>query len=254
MLYQIGIGFQGTHSPLHAAEITSRGLHGLLYHVLQTADTAGATWLHQHQSPKPYTIAPYYDTESHTLAGLRLNAMNEPAAELLHRSWEQAQARGEILQLGHQSLCINDLVTLPGPTYESLATLPPQNELSMQFLSPTLFKLGSAFLTLPIPTNVFRGPYRTWNAFAPPSLQIPSDWLDWCADHVFVTTHHIETVTVSLSRNAQPLIGFVGNVSFTARSPSLLYLSLWQALSHLAVYCGIGYKTTMGMGVVERMD
>jgi CRISPR/Cas system endoribonuclease Cas6 (RAMP superfamily) len=103
-------------------------------------------------------------------------------------------------------------------------------------------------MPLPLPVNVFRTAYRAWQAFAPPRLDCPGDWLEWCARDVFVTEQQIETISVPLSKHHSQFIGFVGNVTFTAHSKSLLYLSFWHALAQLAGYSGSGAKTTMGMG------
>lgn len=251
MMHQIGIGFAGKNNRvLRGDQVTSRGLHGVLFHVLQQYDPKGASWLHQHKAPKPYSLAPYYDIETAALAGIRLNALTEQAAELLYHSWEAIRRYGRSLQLGNQSFNVTGLTLIPGPTFETLAASPPETEVKLQFLSPTAFKQGAGFLPLPLPANVFRGPFLVWQKYAPTSLKPPGDWLDWCAERVYVTDLQIETVTVSLSRQAPAFRGFVGQVAFTAQSDALLYLSLWQGVSGLAPYTGIGYKTTMGMGTV----
>ena len=249
-MYQIGVGFQGIKRPLRGDNVTSRGLHGVLFHVLEQYNAGQATWLHQHQSPKPYTMAPYYDVENGTLAGIRFNALTEVTAELLTSSWESVYRSGQTLRLGRQRFTVSDTACVAGPSFETLAALPPEQKVALRFLSPTTFRQGPGFLPLPLPISVFRGAYQSWCAFAPQALQCPGDWLDWCDKHVFVETHQIETVTVSLSQKSMTFTGFVGDVTFTAKSKSLLYLSIWQALAHLAPYTGVGYKTTMGMGAV----
>lgn len=253
MMHQIGIGLTGQNNKmLRGDQITSRGLHGVLYRVLQLYDRQGATWLHHHDAPKPYTLAPYYDIETQSLAGIRLNVFTQPAADLLYLSWEAAHEKGEALRLGNQAFYVANLAIVPGPTFEELAALPPETDVTLHFISPTTFRQGPGFLPLPLPANVFRGPFKVWQKYAPKTLQLPGDWLDWCAERVYVVKHQIETVTVSLSRQTQMFTGFVGTVTFTAKSESLLYLSLWQALAALAPYAGIGYKTTMGMGAVAQ--
>lgn len=83
-------------------------------------------------------------------------------------------------------------------------------------------------------------------------MTLPTGWLDWCTQNVFVTQHHIETATVSIDKNDR-FTGFVGEVWFEAYRGEELALRAWQALTDLAVFCGVGHKTTMGMGVVERI-
>lgn len=250
-IHQIGIGFHGRPHPLLGRDVTARGLHGVLYTVLRNYDPQGANWLHRHRSPKPYNLTPYYDTESGTLAGIRLGAMTDDAADLLYHAWEEARVSGCELALGRQPFLVSRVTMVPVTTFELLSGSTPAATLGLRFLSPTAFKQGPGHLPLPLPYNVFQTPYRAWNAFAPHRLLIPSDWCDWCADDVFVAEHHIQTAAVTINHREPPFVGFVGEVWFEARSDALLYLSLFQGLGQLAAFSGVGHKTTMGMGAVE---
>lgn len=252
-LYRIGVGFQGIEKPLLGQHVTARGLHGVLYHVLKQRNPQIATWLHGHDSPKPYNMTPYYDGQDGTLAGIRLHAFTEQAAEMLYQSWQRAEQGGQELHLGTQSFYVPQTTLIPGPTFNDLSISPPEKEVGLRFLSPTSFRQGPGHLPLPVPANVFQWPYRVWNVYASPELRIPGDWLDWCRDNVFVTAHRIETAVVAISHKEPSFTGFVGEVQFTAQSSALLYLSLFQGLSHLIGYTGTGHKTTMGMGAVERI-
>ena len=98
--------------------------------------------------------------------------------------------------------------------------------------------------------NVFRRPLQVWQCYAPMVLSIPADWLAWCEREVFVVEHDIQTATVSLS-HSQSFTGFTGEVTFRVHQGETNYLRVWQALGALAAFCGVGYKTTMGMGAVE---
>ncbi len=249
-MYHIGLGFDGIDGELHGRQTTARGLHGVLYRVLREVDARGATWLHGHESPKPYTLVPYYH-DSGILAGVRLSVLNERSVWLLKQAWETVSEKGMELKLGSQPFVVRDVACINGTTFESLSNKPTQNHVTIDFLSPTAFKKGRGHLPLPVPDNVFRQPYRVWNAFAPPSLQIPTDWLEWCFECVYIEKCQIETAQVVISHKDAPFTGFVGRVTFRAKSDSLLYLSLWQSIAHLIPYSGVGHKTTMGMGACE---
>ena len=253
-MYRIGLGFQGIGKPLQGSEVTARGLHGVLYHVLKMGDSSGASWLHHHESPKPYNLVPYYAGQNGILAGIRVSALTERSADLMLHSWEKARQLGYELRLGQQSFYVNEIACIPGTTFEMLSTCPPEPVVGLRFLSPTSFQQGPGHIPLPVPGNVFSWPFRVWNAYAPAKLRIPTDWLDWCRDDVFIIEHDIETAAVTVSRKEPPFTGFVGEVWFEAQSKALLYLSLFQGLANLTAYSGVGHKTTMGMGAVERID
>jgi CRISPR-associated endoribonuclease Cas6 len=81
-------------------------------------------------------------------------------------------------------------------------------------------------------------------------MTLSDAWLDWCEQAVFVTNHRIETATIAISQQEQ-FTGFVGEVHFRAHNGPDSCLRVWQAMAQLATFCGVGHKTTMGMGAVE---
>jgi CRISPR-associated endoribonuclease Cas6 len=249
---RIMIAFTPRHGRLNGREITARGLHGLLFALLHETNVNEATWLHSHPSPKPFSLAPLY-TEQGELAGMRLTAINDRTADLLLDCWGRVRHSGRTLSLGRQKFGVGDLINEAGPTFADLAAAPAGAELGLRFLSPTAFKQGPGSLPLPLPVNVFSWPHKVWRSFAPSALALPEDWLDWCAQDIFVVQHQIQTATVLISQR-ESFTGFVGEVQFCAktRHPQAdLYLHVWQALARLAPFSGVGHKTTMGMGAVE---
>ncbi|MEW5984998.1 MAG: CRISPR system precrRNA processing endoribonuclease RAMP protein Cas6 [Chloroflexota bacterium] len=246
--------FTPTNGRLDGRYITARGLHGLLFGLLQEVNQEEASWLHTHPAPKPFSLVPLY-TETGTLAGLRLAAVTGRVAALFSGAWEEAQADGRPFHLGPQAFTVSQVVATPGPGFAALAASRPARRLGLRFLSPTSFKQGPGSLPLPLPANVFNWPFQVWQAFAPRELALADDWLAWVERNVFVVEHRIETATVAISKQEQ-FTGFVGDVWFraegeiTAAEP---YLRIWQALGDLATFCGVGHKTTMGMGAVEKM-
>ena len=194
-------------------------------------------------------MAPLYTADGH-LAALRYGAMNEPAADILYRSWNHAQRTQTPYTLGHdQTFTVAELEAAPDTDFWVLANLPPVQTLTLNFLSPTGFKQGDGHLLFPLPRNVFASPLRLWRTYAPAELAIPDDWLEWAAERIFVTDHQLHTAEVTL-RPQQTFTGFVGRATFTAKSRHDRYQRIWHALAHLAQFSGVGHKTTMGMGAV----
>jgi CRISPR-associated endoribonuclease Cas6 len=252
-MLHLTLTFSPTNGRIDGRHVTARGLHGLLFDVLQRADQAEASWLHYHESPKPFSLVPLY-SEDGVLVGMRLAAITERTAALFTKAWEKARREGEVLRLGrYQTFIAQEVVCQPGLSFAELALLPPDEQMGLSFLSPTAFKQGPGHLTLPLPANVFGWPLRVWQAFAPSPVDVSERWLDWCAADVFVVRHQIETATVSIGRQ-EPFTGFVGDVWFEAMGGSEVYLRVWQALGRLATFCGVGHKTTMGMGAVEWLE
>jgi len=238
-------------TPLAGLHITPRRLYGLFFEVLKQHHPAGAEWLHDHPAPKPYSLTPYY-LEDGQLVGLRISTFTQQVCQLIASAWGQSYHAGHTYRLGWQTVIIGGFELLFEADFFQLAQTSPNSQMALHFLSPTSFKQGPGSLPLPLPANVFRSPYLVWQAFAPEPLTLPDDWLEWCAACVFVTAHQLETAQVALNRG-QLFTGFVGQAVFTAKSKESSYLSIWQALGQVAAFCGVGRKTTMGMGAVDRV-
>jgi CRISPR-associated endoribonuclease Cas6 len=249
-LFTVTLTFEPVAAPLDGRHVTAKGLHGLLFAALKEADPEEAGWLHDHPSPKPFSLAPLY-AEGGVLAGLRLGAVSARAARLFVRAWEWHGARQSLRALGHQTFLAGEVGCVAGPTWAQLAAARPARRVGLAFLSPTTFRQGPGHMPLPLPFNVFSWPWRVWQAHGPAGL--PQDWLEWCRLDVFVTAAAIETVPLRITP-ADELVGFVGGVTFETKRGTREQLSLLHALARLAGYTGVGHKTTMGMGAVALVE
>ncbi|MCB8945286.1 MAG: CRISPR system precrRNA processing endoribonuclease RAMP protein Cas6 [Ardenticatenaceae bacterium] len=244
--------FEPLDEPLNGRYIHAKGLHGFLFNITGQADRQESDWLHHHETPRPFTLVPLYGDDS-CLAGIRLSTLTDRATSLFQRTGEWFSKTERPCHLGGHEFIIRESRTTPSISWQQLALSEPTRQIGLRFLSPCGFKQGPRVMPLPLPANVFGSPIRVWEAFAPPMMVIPPDWRDWCAQNVFVTQHNIETVQINISQRER-FTGFVGEVWFEAHQGDEYHLRTWQALSTLATFCGVGYKTTMGMGAVERMS
>ena len=252
-MYHITYTFAPVREPLNGRLITAHSLHGFLFNITGQADRTESDWLHQHHPPRPFTMVPLY-TDDGTCAGVRIAAITERAAELFRRTGEWFRDQQKICHLKGQEFLREGVRCLPGPNWPQLAHSQPAHQMGLRFLSPTAFsQKGNRRLLLPLPANVFRTPARMWETFAPPRMTRLDGWPDWCERQVLVSDLRIETVTVSI-RERVKFTGFVGEVWYEAPQHDEMPLRIWQALADLAAFCGVGYKSTMGMGAVERIS
>lgn len=249
-MHQLTLTLQPRRAPLHGDTVTARGLHGLLFRALKEADPRETDWLHDHPTPKPFSLSPLYSAGG-LLLGLRLGTVDERAADLFQRAFDWHRVQDNTFPLGPNLCAITNVDAETGPSWLDLAQSPPGRRVALRFLSPTSFRQGPGHSPLPVPGNVFGWPWRVWQTYGP-DFGLPSDWLDWCAREVFVIQHRIETVTAAVSKD-ESFTGFVGEVVFEAQQGGPGQLGLFQALARLAPYSGVGHKTTMGMGAVERI-
>ncbi|WP_084639562.1 CRISPR system precrRNA processing endoribonuclease RAMP protein Cas6 [Geitlerinema sp. PCC 9228] len=124
-------------------------------------------------------------------------------------------------------------------TYTKVTQVPPQETITLRFLSPTSFKQQGNIQPFPLPELVFGSLLRRWHQLAPRSLQLPEvDW-EGC-----VSALNVKTKTCQLNRT--PQIGCVGWVSYRFHDPEQARVA--TILAHFAQFAGVGRKTAFGMG------
>ena len=164
----------------------------------------------------------------------------------------------------------NGSSTNPWVAYSSFADLSksrftePLSRYQFEFATPTAFSLGQQkwgkqMYLFPDPARVFEGLARQWEAFAPEHLRLSAaglpypDLVAWCAENLIVNRYSLETHTLHFKKFNQ--IGFQGKITYDlkgdARAPEARWLT---PLARLALFSGVGYKTTMGMGQTRCLN
>jgi CRISPR-associated endoribonuclease Cas6 len=120
---------------------------------------------------------------------------------------------------------------------------------------------GPHYARLPLPQYIFPGLIRRWEDIAPPDLVgvIQKDRIEQYIqdDGIIITDYDLKTHHVKFTTHLQP--GFIGTCRYQLRGPDestgpdapLTIRQQLLLLVRLAFYCGIGYKTSMGMGRVR---
>ena len=138
--------------------------------------------------------------------------------------------------------------------------------LKLEFASLTTFNRGNAknrqysnySARLPLPHYVFPYLAKRWNELAPPELAqlVQAEAIEQYAldEGVIIADYDLKPHTVKFSTHWQQ--GFIGTCKYLLRGPddpltdetSLTVRQQMLLLGQLAFYCGVGYKTSMGMG------
>lgn len=151
---------------------------------------------------------------------------------------------------------------------EQVRALRPARQipLKMEFATLTTFSRGAAhhreygnhFARLPLPIYVFPGLARRWEEHAPPELQslVQLSAIEQYAqdEGIVIVNYDLKTHHVKFTTHDQP--GFIGTCTYMLRgsdepTSDETPLSIRQQillLADYAFYCGVGYKTAMGMG------
>ncbi|HEU0002915.1 MAG TPA: CRISPR-associated endoribonuclease Cas6 [Ktedonobacteraceae bacterium] len=175
-----------------------------------------------------------------------------------------------IIRLGEARFEVSRLIGSPEPdtaanswaAYSSFADLSThtavQREYAFEFATPTAFSMGQkswgkVMNLLPEPAHVFESLARQWEVFAPAHLRLtahelnPRDFVIWCAESLIVARYRLETRYLPSNKFAQP--GFQGTISYELKRAQASREARWLTpLAHFALFSGVGYKTSMGMG------
>lgn len=184
------------------------------------------------------------------------------------------------MQIGKQSFLLEEvIVDLDEPSgwtgYTSLIDLVEKAKLlklgkveplTLEFASLTTFNRGGAKTRaygnhparLPLPHYVFPGLARRWEELAPPELVslVQRERIDqYCQDDgIIIADYDLKPHQLKFTTHVQ--LGFVGTCKYALRGPDepvtdeapLTVRQQILLLGQLAFYCGVGYKTAMGMG------
>ncbi len=181
-----------------------------------------------------------------------------------------ANPRALAVRIGNARFEISRLLTTPEPdaasqswvAYSSFADLhvlrPAQKQYRFEFVSPTAFSMGQKpwgklLKVFPEPVYVFESLARQWDLFAPAHLRMEASGLSlrafslWCEEHIVVARYSLETSYLPSSKFGQA--GFQGTVTYEVKGMPTAPEAKWLSpLARFALFCGVGYKTTIGMG------
>ncbi len=141
---------------------------------------------------------------------------------------------------------------------ELCASRTVQKHYHFEFATPTAFSMGQKqwgkqLHLFPEPLLVFESLARQWDLFAPASLRLATqnltakDIAAWCEEYVIVSRYSLHTRYMPSSRFGQS--GFLGEVIYEVKGNPAAPEACWLTpLARFALFSGVGYKTTMGMG------
>ena len=175
-----------------------------------------------------------------------------------------------IIRLGEARFEVSRLIGSPDPNnaanpwaaYSSFAELsaftPVQRYYEFEFATPTAFSMGQQhwgklMKLLPEPAHVFESLAKQWETFAPEHLRMATNGLTarhlatWCEESLIVARYALETRYLPSSKFAQA--GYQGKIIYEMKGIQSTPEAAWLTpLAHFALFSGVGYKTSMGMG------
>lgn len=256
--------------------------------MVRQGDPALSEWLHAPNQRRPYTLGLLQGFNHLTPAQLeeavakREEVMVKPGQVYWLRitmldtgifgtfaRYLIAHPRDLVVRIGNTRFEISRLICTPeqegAQTWvaytsfaELYATRKPQKHYQFEFSTPTTFSQGQQawgklFKLFPESALVFESLARQWEAFAPTDLRLAASGLatralaTWCEEHVIISRYTLHTSHLPFNKFGQ--IGFDGDVTYEVKgNPTASEASWLTPLARFALFGGVGYKTTMGMG------
>lgn len=122
---------------------------------------------------------------------------------------------------------------------------------TLQFLTPAAFKSGGRYAIFPQERWLIQTMAAKWNACFPEMPMDDADALAALERGINITDYALHTTRYPLKNIKIP--GFVGAITMESRLAAPME-EIWQLLLEFARYAGVGIKTTLGMGAVEKLD
>ncbi|MBI4744478.1 MAG: CRISPR-associated endoribonuclease Cas6 [Actinobacteria bacterium] len=124
-----------------------------------------------------------------------------------------------------------------------------EKEIALKFFTPTTFRRKQYNRIIPDAELVFGSLQNRWNELCETKLPNIRQAL---LEEVVISYVNIKSAIYPLK--TQPLIGFRGICAYEVKSKSAELASHLNRLANLAIFSGIGQKTTMGMGVAKVIE
>jgi CRISPR-associated endoribonuclease Cas6 len=191
----------------------------------------------------------------HTLCWWRISLLDDTLFSKLTHLWLNINP-SKPWHLGPADLLIANILGTPqldqpwanACTYSQLyAQASETNRLiAFSFATPTAFRQGKFDSVIPTRESVFNSLLSRWNKYS--GIEIPQS----IQDALFASFVNIKTEVVNNYHSS--FIGIVGEVSYRIMGDvEPLVIKQINALADFALYCGIGRKTPMGMGMTRRI-
>lgn len=257
-------------SEISPSYLKGKHLHALFLTLVTSLDVELGNYLHQSQANKAFTVSPLQISHksnrilwNHSKpiptgvsCWFRISLLDDALFGKLSQLWLNFNPN-LAWHLGAAELQVTSIFATPqstqpwanSSTYEQLYEQSSESDrsFSFQLATPTAFRQGKYDTALPTAELVFKSLLTRWNKYS--QLEIPEIQLD----SLFPSFFNLHTEIVIDYRSK--FIGCVGEITYRLLGQvEPLQIKYLNVLADYSLYCGIGRKNTMGMGMVRRVN
>ena len=261
-------------APIPPGYLTGRHLHALFLTLVSSADKKLGDYLHEATADKAFTLSPlqtqkYHSNKhyplqwehhqpipAHTPCWWRITLIDDTLFGKLTDLWLNLNPKHP-WHLGPADLHITGILGTPqlnqpwanACTYSQLYQQASETNriIAFSFATPTAFRQGDYDSVIPTRECVFNSLLSRWNKYS--GVEITNSYIE----SLFSSFVNIKTEILADSRSK--FIGIVGEVTYRILGDvEPLVIKQINALADFSLYCGLGRKTTMGMGMTRRIS
>ncbi|MCW6036479.1 CRISPR-associated endoribonuclease Cas6 [Spirulina subsalsa FACHB-351] len=258
-------------SPIYPNFLQGRHFHALFLNLVQAVDPELSAHLHESAAHKPFSLSPlqiqsprklplqwqYKDLiPPGTPCWWRVSLLDDGLFKRLTQLWLNLNPERP-WHLGPADLKITSILGTPQPQqpwsnaclYEQLYEQASEDNkiLAFSFATPMAFRQGKYDTAFPSPELVFNSLRSRWNKYS----SVPIESLN--LEAIFPSFFEVHSEMVNDGRTK--FIGCVGSLTYRIfGSLDAQEIRNFNALADFALYAGVGRKTTMGMGMVRRLE
>lgn len=235
-----------------------RLVHGMFFKLLKEQDEELSEKLHNMNNAKPYTVSILrskklknwiYYISSGEKVSLEGSFLDENLFKAFYDIVYKYIINKKIISIGNINFIIKNLNLKEVMSIDEMKNKRniKNNRFALEFLSPTSFrKLGRNYL-FPDVAHIFKSYMSRWNNVVGEEYSIDEQVLEIIKENCFCIRHNINTEIMNMSQ--YKIVGFRGKSYYEIDGK--LDENTKDIINNLigfSIFCGTGYKTTMGMG------
>lgn len=219
--------------------------------MMEYLDTNYVEYLHN-QPLNPYSQYVYYDKEKSHYVWQISTLTKDAKTNIIDKLAENI---GSAITLTHNGLSFDilskNIVNIQ--SYKELVDKvflkeEKKNIIKLNLLSPTTYKSNDEYQIFPSIKALYSSIYNKWNTFSDKISLADEEVFEHIITHSSIIKYDLKSYKYNLEKVA--LNSFIGNLSILLKGPKELQ-TICNLLIEYAQYCGLGAKTSMGMGGVK---
>lgn len=263
MFYSVIVRFRARED-IYFNYYPSESLHGMLFYLLKKRDAEKVDFLHDEYESKPFTISPiipylkWRNGKKYLKKGdkhfFRITFLEDQWYKLFmeyflyHR--DELRLRGskieiiEVLTNSDEDKKCNSIT--PEKLRKESQT---RQKIRIKIHSTTTFRDDDRHIVFPRVNYLFNSLYSKWEEFSEQDLIIEREDFN----QIYVSRYDLKSAMEKF--NEYPIKGFQGECEYEIDSKlSKEKVKDLNLLADFAFYSGVGYKTTMGLGQVAKVN